>query len=623
VSISDRALAALDLFPPEERLVAAARRLAGTRAGPLSSFDVGSELAPAPELLDGRLLALIVARALAGARGAVFTGEPEARILAALGLARVAARRGVPEAEALAALAGAARSTRALARALEGVRVLDPCCGGGALLAATLAVSRGCGAEPVLLGVDVAPLAAEATRARLALLDARAEVALRDALAASWPGADLVLSNPPFLRHEALARADKARAARRSGLSRQADLSAHLAAVALRHAPDVALVWPRALDTARSAAPLLSDAAARGGFAFRLRSRVAGSFAASVNTVLTVWSQGHSGRPAAEASIPLAELEPREVAALCRGAGSGRLKILRAGGDKPPPYIYCAAGAVRVGDVCEVRFGMKSGCNGFFHLRPLGTGRFESALAGEVALGENDARPILASLKEAAAPEMARPARVLFRPELMTARTRAYVARGEALGVARRPTCAGRSPWWTVAPGRAPAPVLYPAKVGARAFAFLNAGGLWEDKKWHALFPREEMEPWLLAAVLGATPVRLAIDRAARQLTGAQAIADIDCRVLAAAPFPAPRALVPLRAALAACHAALARDLVTTDVAAMLARPAHEELDRLVGHALGLPAAELAAVRREMVERVAARLEHAAQVRAAVARAAG
>jgi SAM-dependent methyltransferase len=626
LSTADRALAALDRFPPEERLAAAARRLAGARAGPLSSFDVGCELAPSPELLDGRLLELIAARALAGARGAVFTGEPEARILAALGLARVAARRGVPEAEALAALAGAARSSRALSRALEGVRVLDPCCGGGALLAAALAVSRGCGAEPVLLGFDVAPLAAEAARARLALLDARAEVALADALAASWPGADLVLSNPPFLRHEALARADKARAVRRSGLSRQADLSAHLASVALRHAPDVALVWPRALDTARSAAPLLSDGAARGGFAFRLRSRVAGSFAASVHTVLAVWSKGHPGRPVAEASVPLAELAPWEVAELARGAGSARSRISPVEGDKPSPCTGAgrgARGAVQVGDVCEVRFGMKSGCNGFFHLRPLGAGRFEGALAGEVALGEDDARPILASLKEAAAPEVACPARVLFRPELETARTRAYVARGEALGVAQRPTCAGRSPWWTVAPGRAPAPVLYPAKVGARAFAFLNAGRLWEDKKWHALFPREEMEPWLLAVVLGATPVRLAIDRAARQLTGMQAIADIDCRVLSAAPFPAPRALAPLRAALAACHAALARDPVTTDVAAMLARPAHEELDRLVGHALGLPAADLAAIRREMVERVAARLEHAAQVRAAVARAAG
>jgi hypothetical protein len=617
VSVADRALLALDPYTPEERLVALARRLAGLRAGPLASFEVGSEFAPGGEHLDGRLLEEVVARALGGARGAVFTGAAEARLLSALGLARVAVRRGIPEPAALAALVGAAPSTPALARALRGVRVLDPCCGGGALLVAALAVARGCGAEPLLFAVDVASLAAEATRARLGLLGARAEVRCADALAAEWPGADLVLSNPPFLRHEALPSAEKARAARRSGLSRQADLSAHLAAVALRHAPDVALVWPRALDTARSAAPLLSDAGARGGFAFRLRSRVAGSFAASIDTVLAVWSEGQAGRPAVEASVPLGELSPPELAALARGGGaSARLRVLTERG----PGARVAA---RVGDVCQVRFGMKSGCNGFFHLRPLGGGRFMSALAGEVALAADDALPILASLKEAAAPEVTSPGRVLFRPERNTASARAYVARGEALGVALRPTCAGRSPWWIVAPGRAPAPVLYPAKLGARAFAVLNTDGVWEDKKWHALFPRGEVEPWLLGLVLGATPVRLAIDCAARQLTGMQAIADVDCRVLAAAPFPAPGALAPLRAALACCRAALARDPVTTDVAAMLERPAQRELDALVGHALGLPGGGVAAARREMVERVAFRLEHAAQVRAAVARAVG
>jgi SAM-dependent methyltransferase len=615
VTIEERALAALECLTPEERLAAAARRLQGARGGPLAAFDVGSELVPARTRIDGRLLETIAARALAGARGAVFTGQAESALLAALGLARVASRRGVPEPEALRALAGASRPTRALARALEGVRVLDPSCGGGALLAAALAAVRRCGAEPALAGIDVAPLAADAARARLALLGAHAEVRCADALAAPWPGADLVLSNPPFLRHEAIPPAEKARAARRSGLSRQADLSAHFAAVALRHAADVALVWPRALDTARSAGPLVADAAARGGFAYRLRSRVAGSFAASVDTVLAVWSLGHAGRPPVEARVPLAALTPGEVAALAAGAGGARLAVARGA-------RAGSAGAVTLGDVCQVRFGMKSGCNAFFHLRPLGRGRFASALAGEVALSPGDAQPILASLKEARAPELAAPAFVLFRPVRSTPTARAYVARGEALGVARRPTCAGRSPWWTVAPGRAPAPVLYPAKVGARAFAFVNAERLWEDKKWHALFPREDLEPWLVAAVLGATPVRVAIDRAARQLTGMQAIADVDCRVLAAAPFPAPAALTRLRGALDACHAALARDPVTTDVAAMLARPAQRELDALVGEALGMSAGEQVEARREMVERVTARLEHAAHVRAAVAGAA-
>jgi hypothetical protein len=617
--VVDDALRALQGLSPEEQLDVAARRLAGAGArSVLGSFEIAAELSPAPDRLDGRLLERIAARALGGTRGAVFTGAAEAALLAALGLARVAARRGVPEREALGALAGAGPATPALRRALQDVRILDPSCGGGALLAAALALGRRCGFEPVLRGIDLAPLAARAAAARLALLGARCEVLAGDAFLLAWPAADLVLANPPFLRHEALGAAEKARAAKASGLSLQADLSAHLATVALRHAPDVALVWPRALDTARSAAPLLAEARARGGFAYRLRSRAAGSFAASVDTALAVWSLGHPGRAAAEASLPLDRLPAADLPALASSVGTPRLRLLREPAGAAP-------GAVTVGDVAEVRFGMKTGCNGFFHLRPIGDAAsgaptFASALVGEVTLTPGDCQPLLASLKEALAPELAHPARHLFRPERPTATARGYVAAGEALGVARRATCAGRAEWWIVASGRRPAPVLYPAKVGARAFAVLNQRGWWEDKKWHALFPRDGVDPWLLALVLGSTPVRLAIDRAARQLTGAQAIADIDCRVLAGAPFPSPRALAGALGDLARCRAALARDVVTTDVQAMLARPAQQELDRIVGAALGLGPRQLGSCRREMVERVASRLEHAAQVRAAIAR---
>lgn len=615
MSAAARALDALRPLAPAARLAAALRRLAGGAGGPLARFAVGSELHPTPARLDGSLLEAIVHGALGGARGAVFTASPEARLLAALGLARVAARRGCPEDEAVSSLLGARRADARLRRALDGVRLLDPACGGGALLVAALAAARACGAEPALAGLEIAPLAAAATRSRLALLGARAEVTCADATAVAWPAADLVLMNPPFLRHEALAADDKARAARASGLSRQADLSAHFAALALRRAQDVALVWPRALDGARSAGPLRADAAARGGFPWRLRSRASGSFAASVDTALAVWSAGHAGRAPVEAAVPLCDVTAAELAALARGVASTRLRPARA--DRRAP------GAVALGALCRVRFGIKTGCNGFFHLTPRGAGRFESALAGAVALDAADAEPVLASLREALAPERVAPRYALFRPRQLGPAARAYVAAGEALGVAGRPTCAGRSPWWRVAPGRTPAPVLYPAKVGARAFAVLNAGGLWEDKKWHALFPEASLEPWLLALALSATPVRLAVDRAARQLTGLQAIADVDCRVLAEAPFPRPAALASRAAALARCRAALAEDPVSTDLAAMLARPAQRELDALVGDALGLTPRAVEAGRRELQERVAARLAHAAQVRAAVAAAGG
>jgi len=602
-----RALAALAHLAPADMLDAASRRLRGGEAGPLAAFPIGSERDPSPGCIDGSLLEAVCARALGGARGAVFTPPREARILAAFGLADVARRRGAAPGDAVRALL-AGRPDRALARALEGAVVLDPACGGGALLAAADALARGVGARLLLRGFDVAALAARAAHERLALLGADALVRRADALGARWPRCDLVLANPPFLRHEAIRADEKERAARASGLSRQADLSAHFAALAIRRAPVAALVWPRALDVSRSSAPLLADARARGGFVLRLRSRAAGSFAASVDTLLAVWAEGAEDAPAAESSAPLADLADAELAALAGGAAGERVRLAR----RPAP---APAGAVRLSDVCDVRFGTKSGCNAFFHLRPSGQSRFRSEIAGEIRLEARDVVPLLATLKEARAPELAEPAGVLFRPGEPGEAALRYVAAGEAARIHLRPTCAARSPWWRLAPGRRPAPVLYPAKVGARAFAFLNDARLWEDKKWHALFPRG-VPAWQVAVVLSATPVRLAIDEGARQLTGAQAIADVDCRVLGAAPFPPPAALAAIERPLAGVWAALARDPVTTDLGAMLERPAQRELDDLVGRALGLERAEVARTRRALAERVAARLAHGAAVRA-------
>ncbi len=658
------ALEALAPLAPLAQLEAAERRLRGDERGALAAFTVASELSPAassgrgfaasdvaaprpgaprsPAFIDGRLLEAICARALGGARGAVFTAEPESRILAAFGLACAAQARGGPDVpQAVAMLLGAAPADGRIQAALTGLRVLDPACGGGALLVAAERLARSCGARLSLTGIDLAPLAARACQARLGLLGCEAKVEAGDAITHAWPEVDLVLANPPFLRHEALGARAKAAATRATGLPAQADLSAHLAALALRRAPVAALVWPRALFTSRSSAPLVDDARARGGFALLLRSRASGSFAASIDTCLAVWRAGARGLPGAEATVPLADLRDEELVALAGGGGGPRMRLARGGANPLALGLSaggverrrCRRGATTVGAVCEVRFGLKSGCNAFFHLRrqsagdkppPCGSGgarlgarRYSSALAGEVELDEDDVVPLLATLKEARAPEWAEPGLWLFRPARESATARAYAARGEALGVHLRPTCGSRSPWWRIARGRTPAPLLYPAKVGARAFAFLNEAGLYEDKKWHALFPRPDCElpPWVLALVLSSTPVRLAVDLAARQLTGAQAIADVDCRVLAAAPFPRPDALAPLERELAACRAQLGRDVVTTDLAAMLARPAQRELDLLAGRALGMGLRAVEGARREMLARVEARLEHAARVR--------
>jgi len=609
-SAREQALEKLSHLAPGRALEEAARRLSGGRGGPLAALPVADELSPERGAADGALLEAVVERALEGRRGAIFTPPSEAGILAAFALAHAAHRRGGPAPESALPSLLAGGDDRALSRALDGLRVLDPACGAGALLVAAERAARGVGARLRLHGLEVAPLAARAARLRLGLLGAAAVARRGNALEVDWPEADLILMNPPFVRHEALSPEWKEQATSLTGLPRQADLSAHFALLALRRAPVVGLVVPRGLSTSRSAGLFRAEARSRGGLAFSLRSRAKGSFAASVHTALAVWVEGRADSAPAEASVPLELLTRRDLASLARGAGSERIRIRR----EPAP---AARGASRLGDACLVRFGVKTGCNAFFHLRPLGRGRYRSAAAGEVELDPADVSPLLSGLKEALAPERAETRFVLFRPGPGSETGRSYVELGESLGVHRRPTCAGRNPWWALAPGRGPAPVLYPAKVGARAFAFVNREGYFEDKKWHALFPRE-FEPWLVALVLSSTPVRLAVERAARQLTGAQAIADIDCGVLASAPFPGPADLRRLRRELEALRPALATDPVTTDLAAMLARPAQRELDLLVGRSLSLLPAEVEAVRSDLLSRLAERLAHAAGVRASL-----
>ncbi|HET7755127.1 MAG TPA: methyltransferase, partial [Anaeromyxobacteraceae bacterium] len=349
VSAEARALAAISALAAEAQLDAALTRLRGG-AGPLAALAVGDERDPAPDLLDGRVLEAICQRALGGARGAVFTRRTEATFLAAHGLAyaAVARDRRVDAASSVAALLGLATPAPALRAALEGLRVLDFACGGGALLAAAAILAGRVGARLRLFGLDVSPLAARASAARLALLGAPAEVRAADALAARWPRADLILANPPFVRHELLSPAAKALAVKASGLSRQADLSAHLVALALRRADVVALVVPRALDTSRSAAPLRRDAAARGAWALRLRSASGGSFAASVDTLLAVWVAGAIAGREAEATVPLESLAPAELAALARGVSTPRLEVFVARGGAAP------SSGVRVSDVADV-----------------------------------------------------------------------------------------------------------------------------------------------------------------------------------------------------------------------------------------------------------------------------
>jgi hypothetical protein len=71
----------------------------------------------------------------------------------------------------------------------------------------------------------------------------------------------------------------------------------------------------------------------------------------------------------------------------------------------------------------------------------------------------------------------------------------------------------------------------------------LNQAGAWEDKKLYGVFPRQRVPAVALAALMNSTWARYYAEMTCRQMTGAQAIADIDVAVAEQILLPDPRTL--------------------------------------------------------------------------------
>lgn len=211
-------------------------------------------------------------------------------------------------------------------------------------------------------------------------------------------------------------------------------------------------------------------------------------------------------------------------------------------------------------NLAAVRRGLTTGANAFFYLtrQPAG-GPFsipQSLIPVLDASGETrmiESRfltPIIFSLKEIAgiALDAVQSKKLFFhcsasREQLEGTRALHYIRSGERAGYNKRPTCAARDPWYSVANGRKPAPLIFPSKVGERWLVALNRAGAFEDKKLYGIFPSDGTSEFLLAALLNSTWARYYAEVTCRQMTGAQAIADIDVAVAEQILIPDPRAL--------------------------------------------------------------------------------
>lgn len=183
-------------------------------------------------------------------------------------------------------------------------------------------------------------------------------------------------------------------------------------------------------------------------------------------------------------------------------------------------------------EIAQVRFGIKTGANEFFYLT-------EEEIRAK-GIEKEFFKPIIFSLKEIRGYKLDKSSltkKVLVcdrtKEQLKGTRLLKYILEGEKKGFHKRPTCSSRypNPWYSLARGWKCAPLIFPAKVGERMPIFINEK-VFEDKKLYGITPKFEPDTKVLAALLNTTISRLFIEFSCRQLTGSQAIADIDVVVV-------------------------------------------------------------------------------------------
>ncbi len=297
-----------------------------------------------------------------------------------------------------------------------------------------------------------------------------------------------------------------------------------------------------------------------------------------------------------------------------------------------PAVIFRARAAsvgrtVALGEIAEVVFGLKTGCNAFFHLEDEGPAdgaegkganglrRVRSRLDGRSHVIETAyLRPIVTTLKEVGGLAVELDTlrrRVLVIPpgaELARSRVADYLRTGERHGVHRLASVAARTPWYALAPPRGD--FLIPRRIGAR-MPVARADGVAFDNNLFGITPRAGVPPEALHAVMNATITRLCVELEGRDLTGAQAVVDTNVYLVKAVPVPRLDLIRVQAEPLSRLVRALARRSSRSIFDERGARD-RNALDALVLSLWGLPAREVNAVQEAVAGLVARRLAKAA-----------
>lgn len=191
----------------------------------------------------------------------------------------------------------------------------------------------------------------------------------------------------------------------------------------------------------------------------------------------------------------------------------------------------------------QIRFGVKTGDNDFFYLTKEQTEQYK--------IEEKYLLPIIFTLKEIDS-YVIKPASLKYKfircnepkSHLKGTNLLKYIEFGEKQKIDQKPTCKSRELWYSLAKNWETAPIIFPSKIGLRMPVVINKG-IFEDKKLYGIIPNDKNDIELLCALLNSTIFRFLIEFSCRQLTGAQAIADIDVNVVENTKIIDPAQITP------------------------------------------------------------------------------
>jgi hypothetical protein len=295
--------------------------------------------------------------------------------------------------------------------------------------------------------------------------------------------------------------------------------------------------------------------------------------------------------PAADRQTAGAAVRVREQARLAAGERWGAL--LRA----PEVYLRRPATTAPLRAWAAVQRGYTTGANDFFYL--------DHRRIEEWGIAAADRRPLLKSLRgvhslRLGAADCRHEALVVPADAPPTDGVAAYLAWGEARGIAARSTCAARRPWYAL-PEQPSGALLVAKGVWRRHFAAVAEEPLAVDQQIYRLEPAAGVPVEVAAALLNSAWFALACELGGRVNLG-EGVLWLAAYELGELTLPDPRVLdTATQRSLADCFRRLAERPVA-DTPEALADGPRRALDDLVFDLLGLSAAEGEAIRAALID---------------------